>query len=60
MAWKALDRNSPVAGADDGTLVSEAVRAKIRSFFDRYETKRAVLLPALQIVQNALKLVSRH
>ena len=54
MAWEALDRNAPVVGAEDGPLLTEAVRAKIRSFFDRYETKRAVLLPALQIVQNTL------
>ena len=54
MAWNALDRNAPVAGVEDGPLLSEAVRAKIRSFFDRYETKRAALLPALQIVQNTL------
>ena len=54
MAWNAFDRNTPVVGAEDGPLLSEAVRAKIRSFFDRYETKRAVLLPALQIVQNTL------
>jgi len=30
------------------------VREKIRSFFARYETKRAALLPALHIVQDAL------
>ena len=35
-------------------MLSEAVREKIRSFFDRYETKRAALLPALQIAQNTL------
>ena len=35
-------------------MLGEAVREKIRSFFDRYETKRAALLPALQIAQNTL------
>jgi NADH-quinone oxidoreductase subunit E len=35
-------------------LLSEGVRQKIRSFFPRYETKRAVLLPALHIVQHTL------
>ena len=38
--------------------MSEAVKAKIRSFFDRYETKRAALLPALHVVQDALGSIS--
>ena len=50
MAWKTIDRNQPVVDADAPPVLSEAVRAKISSFFDRYETKRAVLLPALHIV----------
>jgi len=54
MAWSALDRNQPVVGANAAPILTEAVRRKIRSFFDRYETKRAVLLPALHVVQNAL------
>ncbi len=54
MAWKVIDRNQPVVDADAPPLLSEAVRDKIRSFFPRYETKRAVLLPALHIVQDAL------
>lgn len=58
MAWKALDRNTPVVGSDAEPVLSEAVREKIRSFFDRYETRRAVLLPALHIVQDALGHVS--
>ncbi len=58
MAWKAIDRNTPVVGADAEPALSEAVREKIRSFFDRYETKRAVLLPALHVVQDALGHVS--
>lgn len=58
MAWKAIDRITPVVDPEAGPVLSEAVRAKIRSFFERYETKRAALLPALQIVQNALGHVS--
>jgi NADH:ubiquinone oxidoreductase subunit E len=58
MAWKTIDRNQPPADSDDAPVLSEAVRDKIRSFFDRYETKRAALLPALQITQNALGHVS--
>ena len=54
MAWKAIDRRTPVIEDDAAPLLSEEVRAKIRSFFPRYETKRAALLPALHIVQDAL------
>ena len=52
MAWKTLDRNPPVVDPNAAPLLSEALREKIRSFFPRYETKRAVLLPALHIVQH--------
>ena len=54
MAWVAINRNEPVVDPKAPTVLSDAVRGKIRSFFDRYETKRAVLLPALHIVQDAL------
>ncbi len=54
MAWVAINRNEPVVDPKGPPLLTEAVREKIRSFFGRYETKRAVLLPALHIVQDAL------
>lgn len=54
MSWKAIDRQSPVVDADAPPILSEAVRAKIAEMFPRYATKRAVLLPALHIVQDAL------
>src|SRR3970040_1997920 len=54
MSWKVIDRNQPVVDPKVPALLSEAVRVKVRSFFERYETKRAVLLPALHIVQDAL------
>ena len=54
MAWKAVDRRTSVIDEDAPALLSEAVREKIRSFFPRYETKRAALLPALHVVQDAL------
>ncbi len=54
MAWKAIDRITPVVEADAAPLLAEALREKIRSLFPRYETKQAVLLPALHIVQDAL------
>ncbi len=54
MAWKTIDRIQPVVDASEGPVLSEAVRGKIRSFFPRYDTKRAALLPALHIVQDSL------
>jgi NADH-quinone oxidoreductase subunit E len=54
MAWKALDRRTAVVDEKAPPVLSEAVREKIRSFFGRYETKQAALLPALHVVQDAL------
>ncbi len=54
MSWKVIDRIKPATGAGAAPVLSDAVREKIRSFFGRYETKRAVLLPALHIVQDTL------
>ena len=54
MAWEALDRRTAVTEKDAPAVLNEAVREKIRSFFPRYETKRAALLPALHVVQDAL------
>jgi NADH-quinone oxidoreductase subunit E len=58
MTWEAVDRNQAVIEADAAPVLSEAVKEKIRLFFRRYETKRAVLLPALHIVQDALGHIS--
>ena len=52
MAWKAIDRKAPAADDSDQPLLSDAVKEKIRAFFPRYPTRRAVLLPALHIVQE--------
>jgi len=54
MAWVTINRNVPVVDPKASPVLNEAVRTKIRFFFDRYETKRAVLLPALHIVQDTL------
>lgn len=54
MSLKTIDRITPVVDQDAPPLLTEAVSRKIRSFFGRYETKRAALLPALHIVQNVL------
>lgn len=58
MAWQALDRKTPVVDEKAAPVLSDAIREKIRSFFPRYETKRAALLPALHVVQDALGHVS--
>jgi len=54
LAWKTIDRNEPVIAENAPPVLSEAVREKIRSFFPRYPVKRAALLPALRIAQEAL------
>lgn len=58
MSWKVIDRNEKVADPKSPPVLGEAVREKIRSFFPRYETKRAVLLPALHVVQDACGYIS--
>lgn len=54
MAWQTINRNAPVIDPGAPPVLTDAVRDKIRSFFPRYDTKRAVLLPALHVVQDAL------
>ncbi|MCG8409366.1 MAG: NADH-quinone oxidoreductase subunit NuoE [Phycisphaerales bacterium] len=58
MAWESIDRRTPVFAEDAEPVLSEGVKQKIRAFFDRYETKRAALLPALHVVQNTYGHVS--
>jgi NADH-quinone oxidoreductase subunit E len=57
LAWRTIDRKT-VTADDLGPGLSAAVQAKIRSFFPRYPTRRAALLPALHITQDALGYVS--
>lgn len=54
MAWQTIDRKESPFDKDAPPLLSEALKDKVRAFFPRYETKRAALLPALHIVQEAL------
>ncbi len=58
MSWKTIDRTLPMVEPGAAPVLSDALRAKIKSFFPRYDTKRAVLLPALHVVQDALGHVS--
>lgn len=57
MSWKTLDRQT-VLQDKLGPGLSPATREKIRSFFSRYPTKRAVVLPALRIAQDEIGYVS--
>lgn len=52
MSWKAINRLAKPEGAAEGEGLSDALKEKIRSLFGRYETKRAVTLPALHMIQD--------
>lgn len=58
MSWPAIDRNPSVVSPEAPPLLDEAVREKIRAFLPRYPTRRAAMLPALRIVQEALGHIS--
>ncbi len=60
MTWQAIDRITPAADDADTPQLSEAVKAKIRAFFPRYPTKRAVMLPALHVVQETYGYLSHR
>ncbi len=57
MSWQVIDRRT-VEAEKLGPGLSEEVKEKIRTFFPRYPTKRAALLPALHIAQDAIGYVS--
>ena len=57
MSWKSIDRKT-VAEEKLGPGLSEAVKEKIRSFFPRYAARRAAILPALHIAQDAIGYIS--
>ncbi len=52
MAWQTIDRKT-VSDERLGPGLSAAVKDKIRSFFPRYPDKKAAMLPALHIAQEA-------
>jgi NADH-quinone oxidoreductase subunit E len=57
MAWRTIDRRT-VTEEELGPALSAETLAKIRTFFPRYPTKRAVMLPALHLAQDELGYVS--
>ncbi|MBU0639045.1 MAG: NADH-quinone oxidoreductase subunit NuoE [Planctomycetes bacterium] len=57
MSWQTIDRKS-VADETLGPGLSDAIKDKVRSFFPRYPSKRAALIPALHIVQDGLGYIS--
>lgn len=60
MTWNAIDRQSPAKDDSAEPLLNEAVKEKIRSLFSRYPTRRAVLLPALHVVQETYGHISHR
>jgi NADH-quinone oxidoreductase subunit E len=52
MAWPVIHREKSAIPPDAKPLLTEEVKAKIARFFPKYETKRAVLIPALHVVQE--------
>jgi NADH-quinone oxidoreductase subunit E len=57
VSWKVIDRRT-VAPEKLGPGLSDAAKQKIRGFFPRYPSKRAVTLPALHIAQDEIGYVS--
>ena len=55
MSWKAIDRRKV---ADEGPGIGAATKDKIRSFFPRYPSKKAAMLPALHVAQDEIGYVS--
>lgn len=57
MSWKAIDRKvAPAASA--APIIGPELAEKIRALFPRYETKRAVILPALHMIQQQERVIS--
>src|SRR5882762_5106504 len=54
MAWRVENRRLAVIDERAEPYLTEAIKAELREkYFPRYPTKRAVLLPALHLVQHA-------
>jgi NADH-quinone oxidoreductase subunit E len=54
MPWTAENRTTETVRSSDGPLLTDAMKQHLREkYLPRYPTKRAVLLPALHMVQHA-------
>src|ERR1700722_9725534 len=54
MAWRTENRTLPLPKTSDQPLLTDEMKNHLREvYFPRYPTKRAVLLPALHMVQHA-------
>lgn len=58
MAWPVINREQSAVPAGAKVLLTEEVKARIARFFPQYETKRAVLIPALHVMQDTYGNVS--
>jgi NADH-quinone oxidoreductase subunit E len=53
MSWRTENRRTATFEATEGPFLTEEMKAHLRdTYFPRYPTKRAVLLPALHMVQH--------
>jgi NADH-quinone oxidoreductase subunit E len=53
MAWTAENRTSPPAKTSDSPYLTDELKNHLRdTYFPRFPTKRAVLLPALHLIQH--------
>jgi NADH-quinone oxidoreductase E subunit len=53
MAWATENRTLPLTKSADGPMLTEQMKTHLKDvYFPRYPTKRAVLLPALHMVQH--------
>jgi NADH-quinone oxidoreductase subunit E len=53
MAWRTENRTLPLTGTSDQPLLTEQMKNHLREvYFPRYPNRRAVLLPALHLVQH--------
>jgi NADH-quinone oxidoreductase subunit E len=54
MAWPVEDRRAAVVKEGEAPLLTDAMKKELaEKYFPRYPTKRAVLLPALHMIQHA-------
>jgi len=53
VSWQVIDRKT-VAEEKLGPGLSAAAKEKVRSYFDRFPTKRAAMLPALHMAQDEI------